>query len=49
MANQLFNFLGSLVVLAVVTTMLLPGRQTPQVIGASADGIATMIRAGMGK
>lgn len=44
-----FTFLGSIVVLAMVTTLVLPGRQTPGVIRNFFAGLAAAIRAAMGR
>ena len=48
MGDKVFNVLGSIVLLAIVTTLVLPGRQTPAVINAGLGGFANSIRAGMG-
>lgn len=48
MGDKLFNVLGSIVLLAIVTTLVLPGRQTPAVIGAASNGFIGSIRAGLG-
>ena len=48
MGDKLFNVLGSIVVLAIVTTLVLPGRQTVGVINASGGAFAGGLRAAMG-
>lgn len=49
MGNQVGNILGSIVTLAVVTTLILPGRQTPGVINAAGNAFSGSIRAAMGR
>lgn len=46
--DSLFTLLGSIVVLAIVTTLVLPGRQTPGTITAGGNAFANAIRAAMG-
>lgn len=48
MGDKLVNVLGSIVVLAIVTTLVYPGRQTGTVITAGFNGFRDSIRAGMG-
>ena len=48
MGDKIFNVLGSIVVLAIVTTLILPGRQTPAVINASGNAFSGAIRSAMG-
>jgi len=48
MVDQFFTVIGSILILAIVTTALLPGRQTPGVLTAFFGGLATAIRAAMG-
>ena len=48
MGDKLVNVLGSIVVLAIITTLVLPGRQTPGVIKAFGDAFSGSIRSGMG-
>lgn len=47
-ANNILGIFGSLAVVALVTTLVLPGRQTAQVVTAGSQGFATDIRAAMG-
>lgn len=49
MADKMFNVLGTIVVLAIVTTLVLPGRQTPAVITNFFNGFSGSLRAGMGR
>jgi len=44
-----FTFLASIIALAMVTTLVLPGRQTPNVIQKFFAGLAAAIRAAMGR
>lgn len=44
-----FSILASIVFLAVVTTLVLPGRQTPNVLKQFFAGFAAAIRAAMGR
>jgi hypothetical protein len=46
--DKLFNVLGSIVILAIVTTLVLPGRQTVGVINASGNAFSGGLRAAMG-
>lgn len=48
MGDKLFNVLGSIVVLAIVTTLVLPGRQTVGVINAGGNAFSGGLRAAMG-
>ena len=48
MGDKLFNVLGSIVLVALVTTLVLPGRQTPAVIDSASKGFAGSIRAALG-
>lgn len=48
MGDKMFNVLGSIIVLAIVTTLVLPGRQTPGVISAFFGGFNGAIKQGMG-
>lgn len=43
-----FTLLTTIVILAIVTTLVLPKRQTPGVISSFFNGFAKSIRAGMG-
>lgn len=49
MADKFVTILGTIVVLAIVTTLVLPGRQTPGVLSAFFSGFANAIKAAMGK
>lgn len=49
MGDKVVNVFGTIVVLAIVTTILLPGRQTPGVIKSIGDAFAGSIRAASGK
>lgn len=46
--DDIFSIFGSIVVLAIVTTLVLPGRQTPSVLTAGGNAFANSIRAAMG-
>lgn len=48
MGDKLFNVLGSIVVLAIVTTLVLPGRQTGTVIREGGNAFSGALRAAMG-
>lgn len=48
MIDRIMNVLGSIVVLAIITTLVLPGRQTPAVIKSAGDAFSGSIRAGLG-
>lgn len=47
MPDKLVTVLGTIVVLAIVTTLVLPGRQTPAVISSFFSGFAGSLRAGL--
>ena len=49
MGDNVVNIFGTIVVLAIVTTILLPGRQTPGVITAGGNAFSNAIKAAMGK
>lgn len=49
MGDKIVNIFGTIVVLAIVTTILLPGRQTPGVITAGGNAFSNAIKAAMGK
>lgn len=49
MADKLFTVLGSIVVLAIVTTLVLPGRQTPAVFTAGGNAFSGAINAALGR
>lgn len=48
MVNRLFDVLGTIALIGLVTTMVLPGRQTPQVITAGGNAFAGSLRAAEG-
>lgn len=48
MGAQAINVIGSIVILAIVTTLVLPGRQTPAVINAAGGSFIGSIKAAMG-
>lgn len=45
----LIAVLSSIVVVALVTTLVLPGRQTPQVLTAGGNAFAGSLRAALGQ
>ena len=47
--DNLFSLLGSIVLLAIVTTLVLPNRQTPKVVNAGGRTFIGALRAAMGK
>lgn len=49
MGNKLIDVLGSIVVLAIVTTLVLPGRQTAAVVTAGGNAFSGSLRAAMGR
>ena len=49
MGDKVVNIFGTIVVLAIVTTIRLPGRQTPGVITAGGNAFSNAIKAAMGK
>lgn len=46
--DDIFSLLGSIVILAIVTTLVLPGRQTASVAAAGGNAFIGSIRAAMG-
>lgn len=48
-ADKAFNVMGSIVVLAMITTLVLPGRITPQVFQSFFNGFGGTIKAGLGQ
>lgn len=48
MGDKIVNVFGTIVILAIVTTLVLPGRQTPAVINAAGSTFAGSIRAALG-
>ena len=49
MGDKVLTVAGSIVILAIVTTVLLPGRQTPGVITSIGNAFAGSLRAASGK
>lgn len=49
MGDKVANIAGAIVTLAVVTTLVLPGRQTAKVIDAVGSSFSGSIRAAMGR
>lgn len=49
MGDKIINVAGTIVVLAIITTLVLPGRQTPAVITAGATGFSNSLKAAMGR
>lgn len=49
MGDKAISVFGSIVVLAIVTTLVLPGRQTANVIRAGGGAFTGGIRAAMGR
>ena len=47
--DGIFTLLGSIVFLAIVTTLILPGRKTPAVLNSFFQGFSGSIKAGMGQ
>lgn len=47
--DGIFSLLGSIVVLAIVTTLVLPGRGTAGVATAGGNAFSGALRAAMGK
>lgn len=48
MGDKMFNILGSIIVLATVTTLILPNRQTVGVLNAAGSAFTGSIRTAMG-
>jgi len=48
-ANSIFNVLGGIVTVALVTTLVLPGRQTPAVFTALSNGFIGAIKVAQGR
>lgn len=48
MGDKVINVLGSIVILAIITTLVLPGRKTADVITAGSNGFVGSIKAAMG-
>ncbi len=49
MGDKVVNVFGTIVLLAIITTVLLPGRQTPGVITAGGNAFSNAIKAAMGR
>ena len=49
MGDNIVNIFGTIVVLAIVTTVLLPGRQTPAVLTAGGNAFSNALKAAMGR
>ena len=47
--SRFFDILASVVVVALVTTLVLPGRQTAGVIGAASGGFSDVLRTAQGR
>lgn len=47
--DGVFTLLGSIVLLAIVTTLVLPGRQTGSVVTAGGNAFTNSIKAAMGR
>ena len=48
MSDKVFNILGSIVILATITTLILPGRQTVGVINSLSNGFTGSLKTAMG-
>ena len=48
MGDKMINVIGSIVILAIVTTLVLPGRQTVGVVGAASNGFIGSLQAAIG-
>lgn len=48
MGNRISNIIVSIVVVAGITTLVLPKRQTPAVIAAGTKGFASVLKAAEG-
>lgn len=47
--SRFFDIIASVVVVALVTTLILPGRQTGSVIRESATGFSNVLRTAQGR
>lgn len=47
--NRMFDILASIVVVAGITTLILPGRQTPAVINAGGNAFSNALKAATGR
>lgn len=48
-ADAFISILATLAVVALATTLVLPGRQTPAVVGATFGGLSDLTRASLGR
>lgn len=48
-ADAFFTLLGTIVLVALATTLVLPGRQTPAVIKAGGNAFSGSLKAALGK
>lgn len=48
-ADKIFNIAGSIVILAIITTLVLPGRQTVGVINSIGGAFGGSIKTAMGR
>lgn len=46
--SMITSLIASLILVAMATTLVLPGRQTPAVVKAFFDGLANAMRAALG-
>lgn len=49
MVEQVFNVIGSIIVLATITTLILPGRQTAPVVNAFGNALSSSIKTAQGR
>lgn len=49
MANTISNIAASLIVVLLVTTLVLPGRQTPAVFKAGGQAVSSIFSSALGK
>lgn len=49
MTDKVVNVLATLAIVALITTLVLPGRQTPAVIKSGFDGLSNLTRASIGQ
>jgi len=49
MVSKFTDILGTIVLVALVTTLVLPKRQTPQVIKESGNAFANVLKAAQGR
>lgn len=48
MGNKIVDIGGTIVILAIVTTLILPGRQTPAVLDSAGKAFSGAIKSAMG-